>query len=203
MSGDYSEIEVKLAVDDLEAVANRLESLGAALAKPRVYERNVRYDDSDRTMDRDGTVLRLREDNRIRLTYKAPLDPAAVARGVHERFEVEVVVDSFDAMETLLSRLGYHPYMVYEKYRTTYVLEGAEVVLDEMPYGTFVEIEGDEATINLLLEKLNLQDVPRLPYSYSTIFDHVRAHLGMAINDLTFANFEGVTVHRDAFLPPR
>ena len=202
MSKGYSEIEVKLAVDDLAAVARQLKSAGAELAAPRVYERNVRYDDESGSMDRNDTVLRLREDDRIRLTYKAPLEPAAATRGVHQRFEVEVGVDSFDAMQTLLSRLGYHPYMVYEKYRTTYALDGAEIVLDEMPYGTFVEIEGDEATINLLLKKLDLLEQPRLPYSYSQIFEHVRAHLNMNVNDLTFANFEGVTVPPDAYLPP-
>jgi len=38
--------------------------------------------------------------------------------------------------------LGYAVYMMYEKYRTTFRLDNLEVVLDELPYGNFVEIEG-------------------------------------------------------------
>jgi len=32
--------------------------------------------------------------------------------------------------------------MMYEKYRTTFTIGSLEVVLDELPYGNFVEIEG-------------------------------------------------------------
>ena len=43
--------------------------------------------------------------------------------------------------------------LVYEKRRETWSLAGAEVVIDELPFGLFVEIEGDEPDI-LKAEKL-------------------------------------------------
>ncbi|MEO1444125.1 MAG: class IV adenylate cyclase, partial [Chloroflexota bacterium] len=190
----YSETEVKVFVTDLATVAAKLAELGAELTVPRVYERNVRYENADNTFTGQGIVLRLREDNKIKLTYKEPLDPLAAARGIHRRFEAEVTVSDYGAMDTILTRLGFHPYMVYEKYRTTYALNGAEIVLDEMPYGDFVEIEGSEATINALLEKLNLQDQPRISYSYAELFDRIKTALQLDVDDLTFDNFDGVTV---------
>ena len=198
MPNNYTETEVKLYVPDLAAVAKRLEEVGAKLTVPRVYEINVRYDDPRGKLRRGRKVLRLRRDSRIRLTYKdeSGVQTSGVARS---RYEAEVEVSDFDAMEVILAKLGYHRYMTYEKYRTTYELEGAEVTLDEMPYGNFVEIEGDDQSISRALERLQLQDAPRLAAGYTTLFENVKHYLGLDVQDLTFANFEGVAVPLSAF----
>lgn len=203
MSAGYQEIEVKLLVDDLASVEARLQSLGAAQTVPRVYEHNIRYQDPAGTFVRDGVVLRLRKDHKSKLTFKSPLSAEELARGIHRRFEAEVTVSDFDAMHTILTQLGYNGAMQYEKYRTTYTLNGAEIVLDEMPFGHFVEIEADdEAAIEALVVQLGLADAPRMGYSYALLFDHVRRNLKLSINDLTFANFDGVDVPAAAFNPP-
>jgi adenylate cyclase, class 2 len=204
MSEDYREVEVKLYVSDFAPVETQLNAAGAALSVPRVYERNVRYDNAVGSLAPNGIVLRLRQDNAARLTYKSPPDPHTVKRGVQSRFEAEVTVSDFATMDVILTRLGFHPMMIYEKYRTTYTLNGAEIVLDEMPYGRFVEIEGkSEAIVTALLDTLHLGDAPRLSYSYTELFDHVRENLRLPFTDLTFANFEGVDVPFDAFALPR
>lgn len=192
----YTETEVKLYVPYLEAVQARLETIGAKLTAPRIYERNVRYDNAERSMTPAGIVLRLRQDTRARLTYKAEGD---VKNGITSRFEAEVEVSDFDAMETILGRLGYTPYMIYEKYRTTFELDGAEIVLDEMPYGNFVEIEGDEDTIEKVINRLGLQKAARYDGSYAVLFERARRALGLTFTDLTFANFKGVDVPESAF----
>jgi predicted adenylyl cyclase CyaB len=117
MAKEYNETEVKLYVPDLAVVKDKLEAAGAELTAPRVYERNVRYDNQERTLTPHGMVVRLREDTRVRLTYK---DDGTFENGVVSRFEAEVEVSDFDAMETILGKLGYTPYLKYEKYRTTY-----------------------------------------------------------------------------------
>ena len=199
-----SEIEVKLYVPSLAPIQARLEAAGATLAAPRVYENNLRYDNAERTLASRGFVLRLRQDTRSRITYKEPLDPTAQERGVHSRYEAEITVDDFDTTDTILTKLGFHVVMTYEKYRTTYTLNGAEIVLDEMPYGNFVEIEaGNEEAIEQMVSHLKLTDAPRIAYSYSLIFAHVQRNLGLTFRDLTFANFEGITVPPSAFDPPQ
>ncbi|NWG18335.1 MAG: class IV adenylate cyclase [Chloroflexi bacterium] len=192
----YTETEVKLYVPYLEAVQARLETIGAALVSPRVFERNVRYDNAERSLTPAGIVLRLRQDTRARLTYKAE---GGETSGIVSRFEAEVEVSDFAAMETILGKLGYTPYMVYEKYRTTYELDGAEIVLDEMPYGNFVEIEGDAATIEKMVSRLYLQNAPRQSASYAALFERVRQVLGLTFSDLTFDNFKGLAVPESAF----
>lgn len=187
----YTETEVKLYVPDLDAMRQRLETLGAALAAPRIYERNVRYDDARRTLTPRGVVLRLREDSRVRLTYK---DEGKVTDGIISRFEAEVEVSDFAAMETILGKLGYTPYLIYEKYRTTYTLDGAEIVLDEMPYGNFVEIEGERQMIEQVIQRLGLSAAKRYAASYAVLFERARRKLGLRFTDLTFKNFEGILV---------
>src|SRR5688572_32449388 len=107
------EVELKLYVRDLDAVRQRLEAAGSRLEHPRVYERNVRYDDDAHTLTAMGVVLRLRQDTRTRLTYKDGSEIAADT-GVHSRFEAEIEVSDFDTMDTILSRLGFQPYWIYE-----------------------------------------------------------------------------------------
>lgn len=196
MANNYNETEIKLYVPDLAAVQQKLEAVNAELTAPRVYERNVRYDNKERTMTPHGMVVRLRQDTRVRLTYK---DDGTFENGVVSRFEAEVEVSDFDAMETILGKLGYTPYLVYEKYRTTYEMDGAEVVLDEMPYGNFVEIEGERDAIERIIHTLNLGDAKRFDGSYSTLFERVRQKLGLKFSDLTFENFKGIEVNEEAF----
>lgn len=191
-SNKYLETEIKLYVPDLAAVEARLRAEGALLKTPRVFERNVRYDDAASSLSSAGKVLRLREDERVRLTYKD--EGSAEAGGPYSRFEAEVTVSDFEAMEIILGRLGYRPYMIYEKYRTTYALAGVEVLLDEMPYGHFVEIEGPREAILPAAQRLGLAHAPRMTASYSILFKRVRAQLGLTFTDLTFANFTGIDV---------
>lgn len=204
MNENYIELEVKIRIDNLAAVESQLLALGATPQTPRIFERNVRYDNLAGDFVAQGLVLRLREDDRIRLTYKGILDEQSAAQdGIQQRFEAEVTVSDFDAMQLILGKLGYLPYMTYEKYRTTYRFLETEVVLDEMPYGNFMEVEAASvAQIDAVLSALGLQDAPKIPHSYSRLFDFVRAHLALGFQDLTFANFDGVDVPPEAFYPP-
>jgi adenylate cyclase, class 2 len=197
---DYLELEVKLYVPDLETVSQRLAALGAGLAVPRVFERNVRYEDSQHSLTERGIVVRLRQDNAVRLTYKEP--PTGTSDEL-ARFEAEVSVSDFDTMHLILQRLGYYPYLIYEKYRTTYHFMGTEIVLDEMPYGSFVEIEGDDRdAIHRVMETLGLDAAPRYDRNYVSLFNSVKDALGLDFHDLTFDNFAGIDVSPSAFGDP-
>ena len=44
--------------------------------------------------------------------------------------------------------------MRYEKYRETFTLEGAEIVLDELPVGNFMEIEATREQIRSITAAL-------------------------------------------------
>lgn len=192
-----TETEFKLYVADLDTVRQRLDSVGALLAAPRVFERNIRYENAAESFTPNGIVLRLRQDARARLTYK---DPGTLVGDAISRYEAEVEVSDFDIMHDILLRLGFHVSMIYEKYRTTYTLSDAEVVLDELPYGSFVEIEGPSSAIEAVRRHLDLTHAPAMQNSYTGLFEQLRQRLGFTFRDLTFDNFHAITVPDDIFI---
>ncbi len=198
---EYLESEIKLYCPDFNPIVAILDKLGAKLIKPRLYERNVRYEDVNKTLSGRDIVVRLRQDDRVRLTYKEPV-PEGHVDDVAQRFEAEVTISDFDTMNLILGRLGYHPFLTYEKYRTTYTYEDCEIVLDEMPYGNFIEIEGDGNKIHHIRVQLGLVDAPAFTASYVDLFGHVCRALSITVQDLTFENFRGITVPLSAFYSP-
>ena len=171
----------------------RILSLGGRLGDPRVHEINLRFDTPDQSLLETGKLLRLRTDRRARLTYKGPGDERAGAR---LREELEFTVSDFETARKLFEALGYQVMMMYEKYRTTYILGDLEIVLDEMPYGDFIEIEGpDGESIQKVAEGLGLDWERRILLSYTVLFEHVRQALGLDFKDLSFENFKGIEVN--------
>jgi adenylate cyclase, class 2 len=186
------EPEVKFYVPDLSVLRACLESIGAQLVQPRVHEINLRYDTPSGELTRGYRVLRLRQDAEARLTYKGP---GEVQDGVRSRLELEFTVSNFDTARQVLEALGYVVSVMYEKYRATYNLGGVLVTLDEMPYGNFAEVEGpDGASIRQTAEALGLDWERRILDSYIVLFDRLRQRLGFTFRDLSFKNFEGLTV---------
>jgi adenylate cyclase, class 2 len=193
------ETEVKIYVHDLKKLRKQLENLGAELLQERVHEHNVRYDMPDGSLNQRGAVLRLRQDNQTRLTYK---EKGSIDKGIMTREELEVEVSDFAVMEAILGKFGFTPSMFYEKYRTTYALGQAEIMLDELPFGNFVEIEGESEAIEEILHELKLENAERRPDSYAKLFDYVKHHMGLNFRDLTFENFQDIAVPESAFIPP-
>ncbi|GAB4553852.1 MAG: hypothetical protein OHK0023_23350 [Anaerolineae bacterium] len=182
---NFIETEVKLWVADLESVKRQIEVLGGVLAAPRVYEKNVRYEDQTESLTPAGRVLRLRQDSRVRLTYKEPFGEEA-----HSRTEIELIVDDFTSADLFLKKLGFKAAWVYEKYRTTFHLQACEIVLDETPIGNFVEVEGESVeVISVLVAQLGLGDAPHFTQSYSDLFFGLRDQLHLSFRDMTFENF--------------
>ena len=195
MSKSDQELEVKFYLPDLPALRARLEAAGAQLVQPRVHEINLRFDTPSGDLARGYRVLRLRQDSEARLTYKGP---GELVDGVRSRQELEFTVSDFETARHFLEALGYEVSVMYEKYRATYTLEGVLVTLDEMPYGNFAEIEGpDGASIRKTAEVLGLDWERRILDSYIMLFDRLRERLGLAFRDLSFANFEKLTVTRE------
>lgn len=188
------EIELKFYVSDLAALRERLVAAGGTLVKPRVFERNVRFDSADQALKNQRSLLRLRQDGDVRLTYKGEPPAGTASAEVRVREELEISVSNFEIAELLLERIGFVPQQSYEKYRETFHLGEVEVVLDELPYGNFVELEGSEEAIRQSAELLQLDWSQRILTNYLTLLAYVNKFYGLAIQDLTFANFMGVSV---------
>ncbi|MEM7111154.1 MAG: class IV adenylate cyclase [Chloroflexota bacterium] len=182
------EVEVKFLVQDLAGVRERLLTAGAVLKKARVFERNVRYDTEDEALLGRWELLRLRQDTAVKLTFKGP-PPQAIQSEAKVREELEVEVSDFDTAAAIVQRLGFVPKQIYEKYRETFQLGAVEVVLDEMPYGDFVELEGPEADLKPLTAVLQLDWSKRILGNYLLLMAQLKAFHNLPFNDLAFTHF--------------
>ncbi len=190
--GPFKELEVKYYASGFARVERRLLELGAVLSQPRTLEVNLRFDTAGKDLASSLRVLRLRKDTASRLTYKGP---AQSYGGARLRQEIEFVVSEFEAARAFLEALGYQVIMTYEKYRTVYELAGVLVSLDEMPYGYFIELEGpDPLALQLVNQKLDLDWQAQVYGSYTSIFEQLKAEQGYNFRDLTFDNFQGMTI---------
>ncbi len=179
------EIEAKFYLRHLALVRRRLLALGGRLLVSRQLERNLRFDTPQGALTAAGQVLRLRQDSQIMLTYKRRLSG-------EERQEIEVEVDDLAASQALLEALGFRIFARYEKYRETFQLGPVKVMLDEMPYGCFVEVEGPTLqAVARAAADLGLEWERRIEASYMELFERLRRRLDLPFRDATFANFQG------------
>jgi adenylate cyclase class 2 len=186
------ELEVKFYITDLKVMQSRLQSLGVEKSQSRTHEINLRFDKPDSELTRSYQVLRLRQDTSARLTYKGP---GQTQSGVHIRQEIEFIASDFNAAKAFLEALGFQVQMMYEKYRSVYELEGVHITLDEMPFGSFVELEGpDPKQIYTANQRLGLNWEARILESYISLFESLRTVLKFSFRDLSFDNFKHLPV---------
>ncbi len=188
----YEEIEIKFLVDDLAVLRQRVVALGATLATPRTYEDNLCFDTPDGQLQQQGRLLRLRRDRRNVLTYKEP--PVTPDTDFKVRQEYEIEVSDFAQARAIIDKLGFVPVLRYQKYRETFVYDGAEILLDETPCGAFVELEGARDKLERLIAALALDTSPRFTASYGEIFQAVCRTYQLSFTDMTFANFQHCTI---------
>jgi len=219
MTSDNREIEAKFYVLNLKRIEARLQPpppfrslprisnkilgkflsfycrlwgrLGGRLVSSRTHETNLRFDTQTGDLQRDGRVLRLRRDDAVHLTYK---EDGRLTAGAHDRREIEFTVSDHDLARQFIEALGYEIIFTYEKYRTTWELDGAHIMLDEMPYGNFVEIEGKLDGLKPIAEKLGLNWSAAVPAGYFALFEHMRHAKGLSFSDLSFRNFVGLEI---------
>ena len=159
-----TEIEEKYRVSSAEAESLRVRLRAAgAEARGEEFEENTLY--AGPGLERGNRVLRLRRvrGGRSIFTFKESMAGAA---GIKRRREDETEVADPEALAAILDALGYTPAALYEKRRETWLVAGVEVVLDELPFGRFVEIEGDEKSILEAERLLELAATPAEPKSY-------------------------------------
>ena len=176
------EIEKKYRLDaeTKSVVISALEEVGGEYIR-RDFEENVIYTSDG--LRKNGGVIRLRHvGDRTLLTYKRRVQGRS---DVKEQIEHETEVSDVDSIRSILGELEIRPALVYEKYRDIWKLRSIEVVLDELPFGTFMEIEGTLTGIKEAEILLGIEDLETVHETYPTM----TARMGMRIGDRVEARF--------------
>lgn len=146
------EKKYRLTTRQRDAVLKRLPEMGANL-EGEDFEENTLY--SGAALSDGSCVLRLRRiGSKATLTYKKRL-PSSSA--IKQQREEETSISDPEAMEAILEALGFTPALVYEKRRQTWRLGKTEIVIDVLPFGLFMEIEGRATEIKAVERKLGLK----------------------------------------------
>jgi len=187
------ETEAKFYIRNLRRIELRLLELKAQLIQPRIHETNLRFDTPNGDLRNSQKVLRLRQDDKARFTFKGP--SVELEGGVPSRKEIEFVVGGYESAKLFLEELGFTEIAFYEKFRATYELNETHIMLDELPYGDFIEIEGEDCdSIRHITELLGLNWDAMIKNGYYALFNRVAGKYGLDNSKLSFENLSSTKI---------
>jgi len=188
------ETEIKFRVDDLSALAARLQSAGFRLETPRSFESNTLYDTPDRQMRARTEILRIRSyAGHWTLTHKRLPGAGQPGEDRHKhRIETETGIAHGAALAEFFHSLGLVAAFRYEKWRTEWAdssEQGAQghCVIDETPIGNYAELEGPSDWIDRAALRLGISTADYITLSYGRLFDQWRQQHRSTAEELTFA----------------
>ena len=161
------ETELKLRIPAAAPFRALLAAMGFTETTPAQPEVSVLWDRNGE-LQAAGSALRVRRyAGKAILTWKGPKVPDPLLK---IRPEVETAVEDGEAVEAILSALGYAPTLRMEKTRAVWAREELVACLDETPFGCFLELEGDPQAIKAAAEHLHLGADRVERRSYPTLF---------------------------------
>ena len=160
------EIEKKylLTKSQRRAIEQRMRDLSLVPGELE-YEENTIYRGG--VLSQPGCALRLRRVNgRAYLTFKRRLPSESPIKHQEEH---EVVINDPDGMHWILKSLYFEPGLVYEKRRTRWQVGKAKIVIDELPFGLFMEIEASVKEIKRVERLLGAENFPAVMETYPSL----------------------------------
>jgi adenylate cyclase class 2 len=184
------EIEVKLRCDSVAALEHA--GIKLTLECARHFEENWLFDTPDHQLGSGLAVLRVRAmEGAGLLTYKAPPPAGSPISQFKKRIEIETTIGDPERMVAILTHMGYRKWFHYQKYRTVYDAllpngAGLQVMFDETPIGSFLELEGEEEAIAEAMQLLGARRDEQILLSYLALQAERCSHEGRPFEDLVF-----------------
>jgi adenylate cyclase class 2 len=172
------EIEKKYRLEpaEREAVVAALNEEGAEFVG-REFEENTIY--SNDSLRAKGSIVRIRKtNNRSLLTFKRRIENQF---DIKQQIEYETEISDPAAAEAIITELGLKPVLIYEKHRDTWEFRSVEIVLDELPFGSFMEIEGSITEIKEAEMFLGLEGLPTEHETYPRLTARLGEKMGHVI----------------------
>jgi len=145
------EYEATFANVNKTDIRQRLKAVGATLVRPEFLQKRVNFNLPESHQIKGGWLRVRDEGNRTTMSLKI-IDGETIT----DQKEIQLVVDSFSEAKNLLASIGCREKAFQESRRELWLLDGAEVTIDEWPFlEPFVEVEGvSEAAVKAVAEKL-------------------------------------------------
>lgn len=177
-----TEKKYRLTDKEREIVLKNLEEIGAEY-KGADFEENVLFFGG--ILTEKQAVLRLRRiGEKTILTFKERVQNEL---DIKQHHEYETEIEDFDESVKIFESLGFYRSMVYEKRRQTWHFRAVEIVLDELSFGSFMEIEG---SITAIKEAEILLEAEALETEHET-YPFLTRKFGKINGNLIEARFNG------------
>jgi len=166
------EVELKFPVEDFDTLVPILKNKGRKLS-PWYFEQNIVLDTQEQLLKEKDILLRLRKGLDHVLTLKFP--EVDTDGPVKKREELEAKVEDIYILEKIFKTLGFFPFLSYEKFRQKWELEDCKICLDILPFGNFIEIEGDKIFQAAKILRLVVEQGTKKTY-YELFQDFLKSH---------------------------
>ncbi len=187
MGVELQEIEGKFIGVDVARLAEKIEVLSGKKQFSKLFRRYV-FDYPDRRLNAHAAWLRLRDEgDKVTMTFKQRQQVEA-GRPDGGMREIEIEVSDFERTAELIRAIGLEPKFYEENRRTLYVLDGAELCIDEWPLiPPYLEIEaGSWEQVDKLASKLGFDPSKKMVCSTMQVYEHY----GINENDYSVLTFD-------------
>ena len=145
------EIEIKFKIKNPNFIRKKLREEKARFMG-KTFERTIRFDTSNDDLEKIGKFLRIRTGFKNVITLKRKIE----SKKFKEREEIELEISDPKKLKIILENLGFTKKRIMEKYREKWQLGKTEIVIDKLPMGNFIEIEGEKKSIKKIVKIFGL-----------------------------------------------
>lgn len=177
------EVEVKFKIQNKEEIRKKLINIGGE-TKGEFFQRGIPLDTPNGDLHRKGIFLRVRSGGVNTLTVKKKFKEDNSRYKERDEFEVEV--SSIEKTIIILENLGFKKLRVIEKYREEFKFPNVTVVLDRLPFGNYMEIEGTEEEIEKMIVLLGFTNSQRITQTYWALNQKYWKEKGLDAEDIVF-----------------
>lgn len=174
-----NEIKIALSKESLVELIKILKESGAE-KEFCVLQITNRFDTNDQSLESRGVFLRTRTGETNTLTLKRKI--SGDNDHIKSREEIEIDLNSKEEIYTLnkiINILGFEKLLIMEKYRMQWSFSGCKIAIDELPFGFYVEIEGEKDNLFKVSDILKLNKEDSLTNTYWDIFREYKEKNGI------------------------
>lgn len=165
------EKQVKCKINNFDYISKRLVEIEAIFIGG-FMERTIRYDSDDLKYSNNGLFIRTKNGIKNVVTLKEI--PDDVFNTSLERITTEIEVDDINKIGYILEKIGLTKKFIMEKYRLFFKYDNMDILIDELPFGIYLEIKGEDNEISKVTKLLNIEDNALIKTTYWDIYDEIK-----------------------------
>jgi adenylate cyclase class 2 len=177
------EKELKFKIDDPQSLIKYFLEKGAILLN-KSKEKTIRFDTPQLELEKKGIFLRVREGSKKTITLKEKIENYQT---IKTRKETEFIIEDIEGMKYILEKIGLKYIRIFEKFRINLKYKDTVLSIDELPFGIYLEIEGEEKNIDIIIKELNYKDENKIIGTYWDLFEKYKLENNLKGIDILFS----------------